>query len=675
MTNYTPVSPEYSGTLPILESSDAVSAAVTNIPFKQLMDNDAALKASVDLIMENGVKLQDVSGSSISATLQKVKLIWSDPSDVTSGGAVIAEWAGTLVVRKAGSAPTDPTDGTVVLDNTVRNAFSSSPGWKDPATLEYGTTYYYRFFPYTKLGTYTPGTALSVTPAREVLTLPTPSASLTYDGTLQTMTFSDYDPTKMDATGLTGTDAGTYSASFTPKSDYAWSDNTQTAKTVSWSIAKAAGSATLSSDSVELDPDHLSVTVTVTDATGTVSGATSSDNTIATASVSGNVVTISNVNEATGTATITISIAASTNYEALTKQVAVDATFVQVYGVEWDGTSSSAMSRTDGAAGFTDPVPALNGSGGSSPFDTLMPWAGIEIVDDADAGKLVKIPKYYYKWTRNGSTMKLQIADGPQEGFLVSPAHADRGDGSGERDYVYIGRYHCATTTYKSTSGVKPQASITRSTARSSIHNLGSKIWQMDYAMWWTVNMLYLVEFADWDSQKVIGYGCGDNSQTHNSGATDSMGYHTGTMQSSRTTYGSGTQYRYIEDWWGNVRDWCDGIYFSTADIYCIKDPSSFSDSTGGTKVGTRSTGSSGYIKAWNTPSAGGFEYALYPSDHSASEGTYVCDYCYYYSSGVVLYVGGYYYQSQSYGAFYLYGNYQASNSNGYIGCRLQKLP
>ena len=675
MTNYTPVSPEYSGTLPILESSDAVSAAVTNIPFKQLMDNDAALKASVDLIMENGVKLQDVSGSSISATLQKVKLIWSDPSDVTSGGAVIAEWAGTLVVRKAGSAPTDPTDGTVVLDNTVRNAFSSSPGWKDPATLEYGTTYYYRFFPYTKLGTYTPGTALSVTPAREVLTLPTPSASLTYDGTLQTMTFSDYDPTKMDATGLTGTDAGTYSASFTPKSDYAWSDNTQTAKTVSWSIAKAAGSATLSSDSVELDPDHLSVTVTVTDATGTVSGATSSDNTIATASVSGNVVTISNVNEATGTATITISIAASTNYEALTKQVAVDATFVQVYGVEWDGTSSSAMSRTDGAAGFTDPVPALNGSGGSSPFDTLMPWAGIEIVDDADAGKLVKIPKYYYKWTRNGSTMKLQIADGPQEGFLVSPAHADRGDGSGERDYVYIGRYHCATTTYKSTSGVKPQASITRSTARSSIHNLGSKIWQMDYAMWWTVNMLYLVEFADWDSQKVIGYGCGDNSQTHNSGATDSMGYHTGTMQSSRTTYGSGTQYRYIEDWWGNVRDWCDGIYFSTADIYCIKDPSSFSDSTGGTKVGTRSTGSSGYIKAWNTPSAGGFEYALYPSDHSASEGTYVCDYCYYYSSGVVLYVGGSYGQVQSYGAFYLYGSSQASSSSGGIGCRLQKLP
>ena len=348
-----------------------------------------------------------------------------------------------------------------------------------------------------------------------------------------------------------------------------------------------------------------------------------------------------------------------------------------IYGAEWDGTSSSAWTRTDAASNFSDPNPYYAGMSGtpSSPFDNILPWSGMQIVNDSDAGALVEIPKFYYKWTRNNGAMKLQISMGQHDGFLVSPAHADRGDGSGERDYVYIGRYHCSTSDYKSTSGVKPKGSITRSTARSSIHDLGSKIWQMDFAMWWTVNMLYLVEFADWNAQAKIGYGCGNNSSTHNSGATDSMGYHTGTMQSSRTTYGSGTQYRYIEDWWGNVRDLCDGIYFSTADIYCIKDPSNFSDSTGGTKVGTRNTGSSEYIKAWNTPSADGFEYALYPSDHSASEGTYVCDICGYRSSGVVLNVGGAYNQYQKYGAFCLDGSGPASYSSGFVGCRLQKLP
>ena len=71
--------------------------------------------------------------------------------------------------------------------------------------------------------------------------------------------------------------------------------------------------------------------------------------------------------------------------------------------------------------------------------------------------------------------MKLQISDTAQEGFFVSPAHADRGDGKGERDKVYVGAYHCGTN-YKSTTGVKPIASITRDTARTNIHNLGSTI-------------------------------------------------------------------------------------------------------------------------------------------------------------------------------------------------------
>ncbi len=99
-------------------------------------------------------------------------------------------------------------------------------------------------------------------------------------------------------------------------------------------------------------------------------------------------------------------------------------------------------------------------------------------VTDAVAGELVAIPKFWYKWTKSGNSLKLQIADKETVGFHVSPAHADRGDGKGERDIVYIGRYHCNTNNYKSQSGVKPKANITRSTARTSIHNLGSNIWQ-----------------------------------------------------------------------------------------------------------------------------------------------------------------------------------------------------
>ena len=192
--------------------------------------------------------------------------------------------------------------------------------------------------------------------------------------------------------------------------------------------------------------------------------------------------------------------------------------------------------------------------------------------------------------------------------------------------------------------------------------------------MYWTIMMLYLVEFADWNSQAKIGYGCGNNSAAQAVGASDSMPYHTGTMQASRTTYGVGCQYRYIEGLWDNVYDWCDGIYFSGANIYCIKNPTSFSDTSNGTNIGTRPT-SSNYISAWSIPTASGFEYALYPSAVAGSESTYICDYCYYGSGGVVLRCGGYYVQDQDYGLFCLNGDNAASYSGANIGCRLQKLP
>ena len=379
-----------------------------------------------------------------------------------------------------------------------------------------------------------------------------------------------------------------------------------------------------------------------------------------------------------GTFTLTAS------YLTFTDTVSYEVKGSSIYGVQWDGSSSTAWTRTDDAALFADPQPYYAGMSGtpSSPFDSCMPWSGMEIVDDADAGKLVKIPKFWYKWTRSGSSMKLQISDSEQTGFFVSPAHADRGDGSGERDYVYVGRYHCAASTYKSTSGVTPAGNITREQFRSNIHNLGSKIWQNDFAMFWTLRMLYLVEFADWNSQAKIGGGCSQttaaSSAVYNMGYTDSMPYHTGTTSNSigATVYG-GTQYRYIEGLWDNVYDFCDGIYFNDRTVYVINNPANFSDTTGGTNVGTRAN-ANGVVTQWTDPSSiTGLEYALYPAavTEDSNYETYDCDSSYYSASGVVLCVGGSYLQSQGSGAFYLYGYGAASGKNAYRGSRLQMLP
>lgn len=514
----------------------------------------------------------------------------------------------------------------------------------------------------------------AVTVQKANITVPTQSGSLTYNGGPQSPTWNNYDTAEMTIGGVTsGTNAGSYNAQFSLKDTVGtqWADGTTGDKTVAWSIQKAAGSLSLSPTSMTLDADNPSKTITVTrSGTGAISAESSAPD-VASVSVSGNKITVTG--HENGDVTVTVNVAADSNYNApAAKTCSVTVSFAQIYGVQWDGTASTTWSRTDAAETFMNPTPAVNNGNGSSPFDTIMPWAGMVVEDDATAGKLVKIPKYWFKWTRSGNGMKLQISNGPEAGFHVSPAHADRGDGKGERDYVYVGRYHC-NTSYKSQAGSQPAASMTRAAARSSIHNLGSTYWQYDFAMYWTIMMLYLVEYANWNSQATIGYGCSPSNAKFNMGATDNMVYHTGTSAASRTTYGS-VQYRHIEGLWDNVYDWCDGIRFSGSTVYCIANPASFSDTSGGTNVGTRAT-SGGYISGWTNPTADGFEYALYPNAVSGSETTYVCDYCYYNASGVVLFVGGNYGQSQYHGAFYLSGYDTASYAFAYIGCRLQKLP
>lgn len=352
--------------------------------------------------------------------------------------------------------------------------------------------------------------------------------------------------------------------------------------------------------------------------------------------------------------------------------VNVKLAYRHIYGVVWDGTSTTVWSRTDEAASFVNPTPYRAGATSyGSPFDNLYPWSGMVRVTDAVAGELVAIPKFWYKWTKSGNSLKLQIADKETDGFHVSPAHADRGDGKGERDIVYIGRYHCNTNNYKSQSGVKPKANITRSTARTSIHNLGSNIWQSDIQMRMTIWMLYLVEFADWNSQKTIGKGCGNNSATENMGYTDSMPYHTGTTLASRDSYGIGTQYRYIEGLWDNVYDWGDGCYYNSNGLNIINTPSSFSDNSGGTAVGVPS---SGWPSAFTVATVAGLEWVIYPTASGGSETTYSADNWSFSASVPCLFFGGSYNQYGDRGLFCVSCS-GASDSVAVIGCRLQKLP
>lgn len=360
---------------------------------------------------------------------------------------------------------------------------------------------------------------------------------------------------------------------------------------------------------------------------------------------------------------------------------------VSIYGVSWDLSVSNKLTRTDASAAFENPAPCVGGVGGSSPFDGLMPWAGMEIVEDEFAGTMVAIPKFYYQIVHDGAALSVRIADGPADGFHVSPAHADR-DGTGERDVVYIARYHCAAGTGQSLTGMAPLVNISRPSLRAAFaaqcEEYGVSGYSLqDYAMFWTVRLLMLVEYATWDFQSAIGYGCGNGESAEMSGSTDTMPYHTGTVSATIDTYAVGVQYRYIEDMWANVAEFIDGWYVAENadtglfDVYVITNLDEFSDDTGGVKIGSLDPNVAGFISDWAVPDVEGYTWAMLPSaatEEGVETGTEYCaDFCEFY--GPALFSGGgFFEQNPVYGPFILYG-LPVSTADSAIGARLQKIP
>lgn len=332
----------------------------------------------------------------------------------------------------------------------------------------------------------------------------------------------------------------------------------------------------------------------------------------------------------------------------------------KVYGVMWDSSDPSTvltrLTSENDDNGYvntniaTNPVAAVGAGYGSSPFDDLYPWVEMEeynIIDNAVSYKqgqdgfsrtnhdtMVYIPEFWYKAIKNDDKWYWYISDKEKGGFEKHP-------GSGR----YVGRYNTGAD-YVSKSSLAPLCNITRADARDGSHNKGDNWYQYDYATWCAVWLLYLVEFADWDSQKVIGQGIVNDSAVRASGRTDSMSYHTG--RPTGTDGKTAVQYRHIENPWGNVYEWIDGINIFDYVCYISLDNANFKDDTtedGYTSSGVTLVKNGGYKTITDLGDSAVFPFGFYPisvSEEGSTE-TYIPDYAATVSGYKTLIVGGYY--------------------------------
>lgn len=541
--------------------------------------------------------------------------------------------------------------------------------------------------------------------------VPTQSGSLTYKPyTLQTVSWNNYDPDQLTIGGsVKGTNAGTYTATFTPKPGYQWWDGTTETKNATWTIGRAPLVVSFSPRSSPSSPLVLgannktaivSVQTNAESTTFFIESQQSKEYISTNVDVDSGTITISalkSTNKLAANSTVFyVHISAGSNYTSSAQGYYVRVeSLTSVFGVSWDSSNpSTALTRLTKANDpnklvtvdiTTEPVPAVGTGSGSSPFDNYMPWMGMEEYNIINtSGKvlnkkgesgftrtnisvpvMVKIPEFYYKIEKSGSIFRYYVADGPVDGLSLHP-------GSGDN---YLGRYEAGEASsgtmgliLASYSGTTPSVSKTRSTFRDYARNMASGFQLYDFAAWCAVGLLYRVEYADWDSQEKIGPGIVNDTAAHKTGETDAMVYHTGRAHSGDN---AAVQYRGIENPWGNVWEWIDGINVFGQSVYICTDPEIYTDDTdtnypySNIKLPT-----SGWIKELGFSSV--FPWAFIPNANGGSSISYIPDYVYSSTGWRMLMVGGYRTDSSNAGLFCFNASNTSNTGGGGIGTRLQ---
>lgn len=358
----------------------------------------------------------------------------------------------------------------------------------------------------------------------------------------------------------------------------------------------------------------------------------------------------------------------------------VELFFGKVYGISRNVTSSSpAWARTNDAVGLTATA-SVGTTAGSSDFDNCAPWSGMTRETLSTGDVMVKIPKFWYRRYKKGDIEYIKIAEKANAGFTLHPLFNHAGV---ESDCAYVGAYKTSGNN-KSVSGASPQVSQTRATFRTNAKAKGTGWSLIDIAAVSAIQMLCMVEFATNDVQSAIGRGyCDSNSRALSTGSCDSVPNLTG--RPAGTDGKTGVVYRGIEDFWGNVWEWVDGVNWDggawnaavRATYYVCNNPAKYADETATNYTALSYTGArfwdSYYIDTEGLDTGNNPHVMLPYAADSGSESTYYCDACWGASGWTALQHGGAWNDGSGCGLFaadlsiYTYGTR--------IGSRLLYIP
>ena len=378
-----------------------------------------------------------------------------------------------------------------------------------------------------------------------------------------------------------------------------------------------------------------------------------------------------------------------TNMTALSNGGIPLAAIANTYGVSWDESGQTyvrtgalaAMPCSQTLADALLPIQAamrrciLNDAGEVQYYlgatDSTKREDGVlaSVLDGTNGQVMTQIPAFYYKYGFAGTTHTWEISLTPADGFSLHPAFIKNGVAV---DYRYIGAYEgigydngttayidCGTAAANnwaggaidlandklgSVSGFAPMMDETRAEFRAIAANRGTGWRQQDFDLVSAIQLLYITEYADWNSQLMIGEG-----RTALSGGTWVKDSYIGVTGKSNAD-GNGTNsvggntnnaymtYRGIENFFGNIWKWVDGININGNVPYVSNNDVNFADDTAAnyTDLGITLGAVDGYVKTLEQQARG-----FLPASVGGASNTYITDYYYQAAGWRVAVLGG----------------------------------
>ena len=349
----------------------------------------------------------------------------------------------------------------------------------------------------------------------------------------------------------------------------------------------------------------------------------------------------------------------------------VDARYIGAYeGILYDNSETVYTSDYNPIAAHAVTVDVNNGAGKGT------------ITEDADSGTI-------YAQLQAGDVIVVTGTADNNGTYVIESIAGDDvitctgiiagGDGAEATCVISAPAADTANDILSSVSGKKAFSGITRANFRLIAAKRGTGWRQQDFYLCSAIQLLYLVEYADFYSQSMIGAGLTDWADAtwntynayhaiNNSGLSNGDGDATANVSGGDGVLGSYMTYRGIENWFGHVWKFVDGFNINGNVPYVCNTDTDFADDTATDYVdlGITLHNADGWQNTLEQISQG-----FLPASVGASSTTKITDYYYQDAAWRVALLGG----SATYGAnaggFFWYLNRVAAYVSASVSGRL----